>query len=137
MSLTRILPVLFLAVGVSTVLVVLPAMANEQGFRTAAARDLEVRILPPEGKAEVTYVAGVGSPFELRYELRNRGNESLLVPLEHPSFDRGVVRYVDSSPLVHPGGRGWGPAPLRASLAEIAPGEVRIVTLYLTPSLRR
>ncbi len=101
----------------------------------AVGGDLELRILPPEGEAEVAYVVRVGTPFALSYELKNQGTEPLLLPLASPHFVEAHLRYIDPSSRVFLGGRAWGPAPFRSSLTALAPGEAVVRTLELTPSL--
>ena len=136
MSPTRAAPVLLPAL-VLAALLAWPAAsrADDPPPTTKAAHgDLGVRILRSDGRADDQLVAAVGSPFEVRYELRNRGHEPLLLPLGRPSFVMGSVRYSTASPRILIGGRAWGPAPLRNELTELAPGAMRIEAMAMTPS---
>jgi hypothetical protein len=111
------------------------ARAGEDSAGSSAALGgLEVRLLPAGGRTDEPLVAGVGRPFAVRYEVRNGGDEPLLLPLAHPHFVRGQVRYVDASAEAIVEGRAWGPAPTRSALIELAPGGTRVETFHVTPA---
>ena len=116
-------------------LVALGSARAEDAPVVAQSGDLEVRILPSETADSAVHQAAVARPLEIRFELRNRGNDPLLLPLKHGSFLLVRIWYQtpEKPPVLF--GRAWGPAPHRSALVEIPPGEARIETRRLHPTM--